>query len=51
MHFDMAFTKDDNSGINYFNRGLVLSKLGSYKGANSDFNKALERFGTEKEKK
>ena len=51
MHFDLAFSKDDTSGLNYFNRGLVQSKLHSYKQANSDFNKALALFGQEKEKR
>ena len=37
--------KENVSGINYFNMGLVLSKLGKLEESNKTFDKALEKFG------
>lgn len=46
-HYTQALQKDD-SGINNFNKGLALSKLGQLKSANKCLNLAREKFGTDK---
>lgn len=48
QHFQQAVLKEDQSGINLFNRGLVRSKLNQFKKANEDFTNAIKVFGTEK---
>lgn len=47
MHYNQALQKEE-SGINHFNKGLVLSKLDQLKMANKSLTTAKEKFITEK---
>ena len=54
-HFDCAVT-NEQSGVNYFNRGLVRSKQGlhdnlKYKEANKDFQLAIKIYSDQKKEK